>query len=127
MREIKFRAWDGVNNKMIYIGSPRNDTSLIISEECWNVIDHFTGVPIDIADNDSSFLMQFTGLKDKSNDNICLYEGDLVSLSGKIIGNKYENESLLKERTNLLITEMGTNSWRTTEQEAMLQGFKYAK
>jgi len=56
-REIKFRAWDKNNNKMVYSGKKYTNGGLL---------DWF-------EDED---LMQYTGLKDKNGKEI--YEGDIV-------------------------------------------------
>lgn len=69
---------------------------------------------------------QYTGLKDK-NSNARIFDGDLLSLSGTLIGNQYENEDLLKDRTNLLIEGLCTKEWIGTYQEAIKRGCVDAK
>ena len=59
MREIKFRAWDKVNNKMYD----------------WKYLFSFKSV-CGLFDNSNLELMQFTGLLDSSGKEI--YEGDIV-------------------------------------------------
>ncbi len=75
MREIKFRAWNG--KRMIYIG--RNDTCIVLEGNRWEVVDHFTGVPTLLFNNDSGKLMQYTELKDKNGKEI--YEGDIYEVA----------------------------------------------
>ena len=120
-RIIKFRAWDNELKKMIY---PHES---YMAHHQW-----FTRKDtIEYANMQNGFcttdIMQFTGLTDKNGNNNCIYEGDIVSLQGNIIGNKYETADLLKDTTNLLIEGFGTESWRTTEKEAMGRGCHYPK
>lgn len=102
MREIKFRAWDLLENKMYY----------------FDFDDLLTGnAPVNSTCLDYE-LMQYTGLKDKNGKEI--YEGDIIKADGvlydtvafvlkdmmqgnwknlenkEVIGNIYENPELVK-------------------------------
>ena len=75
---------------------------------------------------DPATVGQFTGLCDK--DGVTkIFEGDIIRLDGTIGGNIYEEKELLKDTTNLIIKGVGTSSWATTEQEAIMRGCHYAE
>lgn len=119
MREIKFRAWDKENEKMMKVSSL-----------------HLENKEISVKENETFHLfrmqdlMQYTGLKDKNgkeiyegdivvlnnieNDNMCIvrYEHSSYRLEGwslredlsnvedrflEVVGNIYENKNLLEE------------------------------
>jgi len=73
MREIKFRAWDKNNMKMVY--------DIVIGKDFfttdWFVDDYGDSVAISENDwRDRYVIMQYTGLKDMNGEEI--YEGDIV-------------------------------------------------
>jgi hypothetical protein len=70
---------------------------------------------------------EFTGLHDKTERLAEVYEGDIVSSDGKLIGNRYENETLLQDPTNLLIEGLGTAAWAETEKAGLGRGLTYSK
>ena len=120
MREIKFRAWDTAKKIMYSAGELGKD------ELCLNP-DGRGFVNVSSADQRFSQYMrhivplQYTGLKDK-NGLSYIYECDIIGVDGIVKGNKYENESLLQDRTNLVIEGFGTKNWWSTYQEAMARG-----
>jgi len=82
MREIKFRAWDAINQMMLYPGFNPLDLKV------WPTVGHV--------------LMQYTGLKDKRSKEI--YEGDIVKhrVGDKLIG---------MSQVVFGLHDVGPNSW----------------
>jgi hypothetical protein len=119
MREIKFRAWDKKYKKMW------NNPKLVFGADIEGPIVTLLrqGNHVDCQiDSESVAVMQYTGLKDKKGHLTEIYEGDIISEDGKIIGNQYENSTLLKDKTNLLIQGFSTKTWCTTYQKALERG-----
>lgn len=124
MRIIKFRAFDKVKKVMCFVDalySPlagrftRADLAGMEDERIYGSRS---------IDNQIE-LMRFTGLLDK-NGVAEVYEGDIINPLGKIKGNIYESPQIYEKGIDLLIEEMGTNSWRDTESIAMGRGCRYA-
>tara|TARA_R100000773_G_C4205877_1_gene106800 strand:- start:276 stop:659 length:384 start_codon:yes stop_codon:yes gene_type:complete len=76
MREIKFRAWDGINKKMVYGATPDNPSSSWV-----------------LALPDEIIKMQYTGLKDKNGKEI--YEGDIVTGKYKNLNVEWDFKSIV--------------------------------
>lgn len=115
-REIKFRVWDKITNQMCEVWG--------ISFKAWDSYPSTINfITIYVGENgiDDRFehqvdLMQWTGFKYKNGFND-IFEFDIINSDGFIIGNFYENQNLLEEKTNFLIKEMGTKAWNHTESE----------
>ena len=116
-RTIKFRAWDKVLGNMI-------KDFVVIDGADWNITKYEPGVKVQRED---FIVEQFTGLTDKNEPSKEVYEHDIVSLDGKVIGNSHENSNLLKDKANLLIQGFGTGAWLTTYAEAVERGCHDAK
>lgn len=120
MRELKFRAWDE-ESKFIVTDLPPLNAKLNSEKDFdkWIEFDNDYGV-------DNVIFMQFTGLKDK-NGLTDVYECDIIDVDGIVIGNQYENEGLLENKTNFVIEGLGTAYWRYAEKEALARGCQYAQ
>lgn len=120
MRDIKFRGYshsegwvfgcyatDGVGYHAILMGD-EEDESCMLNEHV-----------------EKRSIGQYTGLKDKNGEGLIeLYEGDIISHDGKLIGNIYEND---KREADLVIPEIGTKAWEAAYKEAVDRGFNYAE
>ena len=119
MREIKFRAWNKIEEKMVYYDKDCSSPDMTLN-----------GVLIAHQDQSNvSYiyeLMQFTGLKDK-NGLTDIYEYDIIGVDGLIKGNRYENPNLLQDETNLVIQTITSENWQEAYRQAMVRGCKHAK
>jgi hypothetical protein len=118
MREIKFRAFDG--ERMIYdwLNARYNPPKRIVGISLpgtwqWSANSNVHAL----------YIMQFTGLLDK-NGLIQIYEDDIISQNGEVIGNIYENKS---RANDLVIQGFGTKAWCATYNEALERGCKDAE
>ena len=112
MTPLKFRAWDGKTMWYPYAISRGGKPMFYDFDEIGETTD---------------LVMQSTGLTDKNDPCVDVFEGDIVSPVGKVIGNLWQDPALLEDSSNLLIEGLGTETWVTTHQEAMARGLSYPK
>lgn len=93
MREIKFRAWDKLQNKMY-----QNAGISMSGIQIYTNITSFPDTIILDMGKDCFELMQYTGMKDKQD--VEIYEGDILLVDDVIMYVKYEDNSFCTFRKN---------------------------
>lgn len=90
MRQIKFRAWDKINKRMVF---PYSIDLVREHEDIEQGQYYFEHSAIDF---DDAILMQFTGLLDKNDKEI--YEGDIVEIDARE-GGKFSGKIIFCDKT----------------------------
>ena len=88
MREIKFRCWDKLGKKM-----------MMDIHECYD----WEMMPFKTAEDDSSVLMQFTGLPDKNG--VDVFEGDIVEIYSKVGKTKTIGEVVYESKVSAFMVD----------------------
>ena len=125
MREIKFRVWNGsayeydvmVGKFGAFYVNPMNNGL--------DATDSASLSPFNTKFSDGVVVEQFTGLIDK-NGLTYIYEGDIIDTTGLVRGNIHESSQDFRFGIDIIVTEMGTKTWRDTEQRLLGCGCEYA-
>jgi hypothetical protein len=117
MAPLRFRAWDKKKNEWYPLPS---------WGECEANGDSKNGI-MELNNDEYFEWLMSTGLKDKNSPCAEVFEGDILSFDGKVIGNQWQNPSLLEDSSNLLVEGLGTEDWFATHKEAVDRGCTYPK
>jgi len=125
MSEIKFRVWNGsayeydvmVGKFGVFYVNPMNNGL--------DATDSASLSPFNTKFSDGVVVEQFTGLIDK-NGLTYIYEGDIIDTTGLVRGNIHESSQDFRFGIDIIVTEMGTKTWRGTEQRLLVCGCGYA-
>ena len=108
MREIKFRAWDGLSKKIYPVTAIYPNPHKIHCRISDGVTDKVAIEPI---------LMQYTGLKDKNG--VEIYSGDYLKQEGlevEVKWGEFEAGFIFKDESGSLmnVTKNNSNMWEVT-------------